>query len=114
MSDLNSGPASTPLRAWTFADLDLASVFNSSSKKRDFPGRFNPLLQSCHCRYTNLQPRVRAAWKSIQRLHYDIRYSFPSDAAVLDMPSILHPSRKLYQITKLNCLISTGLLTVGS
>ncbi len=49
MSDLISGPASTPWRAWTFADLDLASVFNSSTKKRDFPGRFNPLLQSCHC-----------------------------------------------------------------
>src|SRR5258706_9904877 len=30
------------------------------------------------------------------------------------MPSILHPSRKLYQITKLNCLVSTGLLPVGS
>src|SRR5258706_2376631 len=30
------------------------------------------------------------------------------------MPSILHPSRKLYNIAKLNCLVSTGLLTVGS
>src|SRR5258706_8097797 len=112
MSDLISGPATTPWRAWTFADLDLASVFNSSSKKRDFSGRFNPLLQSCHCRYTNLQPRVLAAWKSIRRLRYDIRCSFPSGAAVMDMPSILHPSRKLYNLSKLHCLVSTGLLTV--
>ncbi len=112
MSDLISGPASTPWRAWTFADLDLASIFNSSSKKRDFPGPFNPLLQSCHCRFTQLQPRVQAAWKSIQRLHYDIRCSFPSNAAVMDMPSILHPSRKLYNLAKLKCLASTGLLTV--
>jgi len=113
VSDLISGPASTPWRAWTFADLDLASVFNSSSRKQDFPGRLNPLLQSCHCRFTSLQPRVCAAWKSIRRLHYDVRCSFPSDAAVLDMPSILHPSRKQYKITKLHCLVSTGLLTVG-
>ncbi len=65
VSDLISGPATTPWRAWTFADLDLASAFNSLSGKQDFSGRFNPLLQSCHCRYTLLQPRVRAAWKSI-------------------------------------------------
>src|SRR5258706_2162299 len=113
ISDLISGPASTPWRAWTFADLALASVFNSSSKKQAFPGPFNPLLQSCHCRYTMLQPRVRAAWKSIRRLRYDIRCSFPSAAAVLDMPSILHPSRNLYHLAKLTCLVSTGLLKVG-
>ncbi len=111
-SDLISGPAMTPWRVWTFADLDLASVFNLSSRKQDFSGHFNPLLQSCHCRYTNLQPRVRAAWKSIRRLCYDIRCSFPSRAAMLDMPSILHPSRKLYKISKLKCLVSTDLLTV--
>ena len=70
--DLISGPATTPWRAWTYADLDLASIFHSSSKKQDFSGHFNPLLQSCHCRFTNLQPRVRAAWKSIRHLHYDI------------------------------------------
>ncbi len=90
MSDLISGPASSPWRVWTFADLDLASMFNSSSKKQVFPGPFNPLLQSCHCRFTLLQPRVRAAWKSIQHLRYDIRCSFPSTTAVLNMPSILH------------------------
>src|SRR5258706_5012069 len=99
MSDLISGPASAPWRAWTFADLDLASVFNSSSRKRDFPGSLNPLLQSCHCRFTQLHPRVSAAWKSIRRLRYDIRCSFPSGAAVMDMPSILHPSRKLYNLS---------------
>ena len=49
MSDLISGLATSPWRAWTFTDLDLASVFNSSSRKQDFPGPFNPLLQSCHC-----------------------------------------------------------------
>src|SRR5258706_663194 len=112
-SDLISGPAMSPWQAWTFADLDLASAFNSSSRKQDFSGRFNPLLQSCHCRYTNLQPRVRAAWKSIRRLHYNVRCSFPSRAAVMDMPSILHPSRKLYKINKLECLVSTDLLTVN-
>src|SRR5258706_7333877 len=111
--DLISGPASTPWRAWTFADLALASVFNSSSKKPAFPGPFNPLLQSCHCRFTMLQPRVHTAWKSVRRLRYDVRCSFPSAAAVLDMPSILHPSRKLYNLAKLTCLVSTGLLTVG-
>src|SRR5258706_5399831 len=95
ISDVISGLASTPCRAWTFTDLALASIFNSSAKKQAFPGPFNPLLQSCHCRFTMLQPRVRAAWKSIRRLRYDVRCSFPSDAAVLDMPSILHPSRKL-------------------
>ncbi len=31
---------------------------------------------------------------------------------MLDMPSILHPSRKLYKIAKFNCLVSTGLLSV--
>src|SRR5258706_4544369 len=30
------------------------------------------------------------------------------------MPSILHPSRKLYNLAKLTCLVSTGLLTVGN
>src|SRR5258706_3786958 len=29
------------------------------------------------------------------------------------MPSILHPSRKLYKISKLDCLVSTGLLTIN-
>ncbi len=29
------------------------------------------------------------------------------------MPSVLHPSRKLYKICKLDCLVSTGLTTVG-
>src|SRR5258706_1389839 len=113
ISDLISGAASTPWQAWTFADLALASVFNSSSKKQAFPGLFNPLLQSCHCRFTLLQPRVRAAWKSVRRLRYDIRCSFPSAAAVLDMPSVLHPSRRLYNLAKLTCLVSTGLMTVG-
>src|SRR5258706_688165 len=113
ISDLISGPASAPWRAWTFADLALASVFNSSSKKLAFPRPFNPLLQSCHCRFTMLQPRVQAAWKSIRRLRYDVRCSFPSAAAVLDMPSVLHPSRRLYNLAKLTCLVSTGLLTVG-
>src|SRR5258706_1285701 len=113
LSDLISGPASAPWFAWTSADLSHASVFNSSSKKQTFPGPFNPLLQSCHCRFTMLQPRVRAAWKSVRRLRYDVRCSFPSDAAVLDMPSVLHPSRKLYNLAKLTCLVSTGLLTVG-
>src|SRR5258706_3291863 len=113
VSDLISGMASTPWHAWTFADLALASVFNSSSKKQAFPGLFNPLLQSCHCRFTMLQPRVHTAWKSVRRLRYDIRCSFPSVAAILDMPSILHPSRKLYNLAKLTCLVSTGLLTVG-
>jgi len=112
ISDLISGPASTPWRAWTFADLDLASLFNSSSKKQAFPGSFNPLLQSCFCRYTQLQPRVRAAWRSIRTLKYDIRCSFPSDAAILDMPSVLHPSRRPYHLSKLKCLVSTGLTTV--
>src|SRR5258706_15709818 len=60
-----------------------------------------------------LQPRVRTAWKFVRRLRYDIRCSFPSVAAILDMPSILHPSRKLYNPAKLTCLVSTGLLTVG-
>src|SRR5258706_8366917 len=78
-----------------------------------FPGPFNPLLQSCHCRFTMLQPRVRAAWKSVRRLRYDVRCSFPSNAAVLDMPSILHPSRNLYHLAKLKCLASTGLLKVA-
>src|SRR5258706_9640086 len=36
VSDLISGPASAPWRAWTFADLALASVFNSSSTKQAF------------------------------------------------------------------------------
>src|SRR5258706_1729794 len=112
LSDLISGPASAPWFAWTSADLSHASVFNSSSKKQTFPGPFNPLLQSCHCRFTMLQPRVRAAWKSVRRLRYDVRCSFPSDSAVLDMPSVLHPSRKLYNLAKLTCLVSTRLLTV--
>src|SRR5258706_12716667 len=60
-----------------------------------------------------LLPRVHAAWKSVRRLRYNIRCSFPSAAAVLDMPSILHPSRKLYNLAKLTCLVSTGLLSVS-
>ena len=31
-SDLISGPADLPWRSWTYADLDLASVFNSTAK----------------------------------------------------------------------------------
>lgn len=112
-SDLISSPASPPWHAWTFADLDLASVFNSSTKRDKFPGPFNPLLQSCHCRHTLLEPRVLTAWLSIRRLHYDIRCCFPSRAAVLDMPAILHPSRKTYHLSKLKCLVSTNLATVG-
>ena len=113
VSDLISGPANTPWRAWTFADLSHASVFHSSAKPGAFPGPFNPLLQSCHCRYTLLEPRVRAAWASIRSLRYDIRCAFPSQAAVLDMPSVLHPSRRTYHLSKLKCLVSTGLTTVG-
>ena len=92
-SDLISGDRHTAWKVWTMADLDQASVFNSSSKKKAFPGRMNPLLQSCHCRYTMLEPRVRDAWRSLRSLHYDVRCSFPSEQAVLDMPSVLHPSR---------------------
>ena len=113
ISDLISRPADTPWRAWTFADLDHASVFHLSAKADAFPRPFNPLLQSCHCRYTLLEPRVRAAWASVRSLRYDIRCAFPSRAAVLDMPSILHPSRRLYHLSKLKCLVSTGLTTVG-
>ena len=113
ISDLISGPTDTPWRAWTFADLGQASVFHSSAKHGSFPGPFNPLLQSCHCRYTMLEPRVRAAWASIRTLRYDIRCAFPSRAAILDMPSILHPSRRVYNLSKLKCLASTGLTTVG-
>ena len=113
ISDLISGPADSPWRAWTLADLSQASVFNSSAKPDTFPGPFNPLLQSCHCHYTMLEPCVRAAWASIRLLRYDIRCAFPSHAAVLDMPSILHPSRRVYNLSKLRCLVSTGLTSVG-
>ena len=112
-SDLISGPADTPWRAWTLADLSQASVFHSSARADTFPGPFNPLIQSCHCRYTMLEPRVRAAWATIRSLRYDVRCAFPSEAAVLDMPSILHPSRRLYHLSKLKCLVSTGLTSVG-
>ena len=67
-SDLISGPADLPWRSWTYADLDLASVFNSTAKRDKFPSPFNPLLQSCHCRHTMLEPRVLAAWISLRRL----------------------------------------------
>ena len=112
-SDLISGPANLPWRAWTFADLDLASVFNSTAKRDKFPGPFNPLLQSCHCRHTLLEPRVLAAWISLRHLRYDVRCSFPLSTAVLDMPSILHPSRRLYHLSRLKCLVSTKLSKVG-
>ena len=113
ISDLISGPADHPWRAWTFADLSQASVFHSSAKPNTFPGPFNPLLQSCHCRYTMLEPRVRAAWASIRALRYDVRCAFPSRAAILGMPSLLHPSRRIYGLSRLKCLVSTGLTTVG-
>ena len=112
-SDLISGDQRATWKVWTMADLDQASVFNSSSKKEAFPGRMNPLLQSCHCRYTMLEPRVRDAWKSIRSLYYDIRCSFPSQQAILDMPSILHPSRRTYKLSTLKCLVNTGKLTIG-
>ena len=112
-SDLISGDQHAAWKVWTMADLDQASVFNSSSKKEAFPGRMNPLLQLCHCRYTLLEPRVRDAWKSLRSLHYDVRCSFPSEQAILDMPSVLHPSRRTYQLSKLKCLVNTGKLTVG-
>ena len=112
-SDLISGDQHAAWKEWTMADLDQASVFNSSSKKDAFPGKLNPLLQSCHCRYTMLEPRVRDAWRSLRSLRYDIRCSFPSEQAILDMPSILHPSRQTYQLSRLKCLVNTGRLTVG-
>ena len=112
-SDLISGDQRAAWKVWTMADLDQASVFNSSSKKEAFPGRMNPLLQSCHCRYTMLEPRVRDAWKSLRSLRYDIRCSFPSEQAVLDMPSVLHPSRRIYQLSRLRCIVNTKKLTVG-
>ena len=111
-SDLISGDQNPAWKKWTYTDLDRASTFNSSSKKDAFPGALNPLLQSCHCRYTMLEPRVRDAWKSLRSLRYDIRCSFPSEEAIMDMPSILHPSRKTYQLSKLKCIISTGLLRI--
>ena len=111
-SDLISGEQLTAWKRWTMTDLDQASVFNSSSKKDAFPGALNPLLQSCHCRYTMLEPRVRDAWKSLRTLRYDVRCSFPSEEAVMDMPSILHPSRRTYQLSKLKCIISANLLKV--
>ena len=112
-SDLISGDQSPTWKRWTYADLDRASIFNSSSKKDGFPGSLNPLLQSCHCRYTLLEPRVRDAWKSLRSLRYDIRCSFPSEEAILDMPSILHPSRRTYQLSRLKCIVTTGLLKVA-
>ena len=112
-SDLISGDQLTTWKVWTMADLDQASVFNSSSKKEDFPGKLNPLLQSCHCRYTMLEPRVRDAWKSLRDLRYDVRCSFPSERAILDMPSVLHPSRRTYHLSKLKCIVNTGRLTIG-
>ena len=48
-SDLISGDQNTTWKLWTMADLDQASVFNSSSRKEAFPGKMNPLLQLCHC-----------------------------------------------------------------
>ena len=112
-SDLISGDQRAAWKVWTMADLDQASVFNSSSRKEAFPGRMNPLLQLCHCRYTMLEPRVRDAWKSLRSLCYDVRCSFPSKQAVLDMPSVLHPSRRTYQLSRLKCIVNTGKLTVG-
>ena len=70
-------------------------------------------MQSCHCRYTMLEPRVRDAWKSLRSLRYNVRCSFPSVQAILDMPSVLHPSRRIYKLSKLKCLVNTGKLTVG-
>ena len=113
-SDLISGDQDATWKVWTMADLDQASVFNSSSRKEAFPGKMNPLLQSCHCRYTMLEPCVRDAWKSLRSLCYDIRCSFPSEQAVLDMPSVLHPSRRTYQLSRLRCIVNTGKLTVGA
>ena len=112
-SDLISGDQHVAWKVWTMADLDQASVFNSSSRKEAFPGRLNPLLQSCHCRYTMLEPHVRDTWKSLRSLRYDVRCSFPSEPAILDMPSVLHPSRRTYQLSRLKCLVNTGKLTVG-
>ena len=112
-SDLISGDQRAAWKVWMMADLDQASVFNLSSKKEAFPGRMNPLLQSCHCRYTMLEPRVRDAWRSLRSLHYDIRCSFPSEQAILDMPLVLHPSRRTYQLSRLRCIVNTGKLTVG-
>ena len=120
ISDLITGPPSTPWKAWMMHDLGLSTA----PDHRFARSGLNPFLQNAHTRFyfrtsggtsqRTMSDRLSDAFRTARSIGIDPRCSFPSKRARLDYPILCHPALpKISTGCSHDRLQALGITTVG-